>query len=207
MKKALLSVAALLIAGATFAQTKFGIVAGPSFSSYTYKVSGDKETSDLLVNFRAGLTADLQLADEFYIQPSLLYTGKGGKEEVFGFDTKTNVGYLELPINFMYKPEVGNGNLFIGLGPYFAVGLNGNRETVVNDAVVKNDIEFGDESGEMKRFDAGANFQVGYELPMGLNFGLFTDLGLVNLQGNGDDDNSFRNTAFGVTVGYKFGGQ
>ncbi|MGN6511600.1 MAG: outer membrane beta-barrel protein [Chitinophaga sp.] len=207
MKKALLSVAALLIAGATFAQTKFGIVAGPSFSSYTYKVNGDKETSSLLTNFRAGLTADLQLADEFYIQPSLLYTGKGGKEEVFGFDTKTNVGYLELPINFMYKPEVGNGNLFIGLGPYFAVGLNGNRETVVNDAVVKNDIEFGDENGQMKRFDAGANFQVGYELPMGLNFGLFTDLGLVNLQGNGDDDNSFRNTAFGVTVGYKFGGQ
>lgn len=207
MKKALLSVAALLIAGATFAQTKFGIVAGPSFSSYTSKVNGDKETSSLLTNFRAGLTADLQLADEFYIQPSLLYTGKGGKEEVFGFDTKTNVGYLELPINFMYKPEVGNGNLFIGLGPYFAVGLNGNRETVVNDAVVKNDIEFGDENGQMKRFDAGANFQVGYELPMGLNFGLFTDLGLVNLQGNGDDDNSFRNTAFGVTVGYKFGGQ
>ena len=207
MKKALLSVAALLIAGATFAQTKFGIVAGPSFSSYTYKVNGDKETSSLLTNFRAGLTADLQVADEFYIQPSLLYTGKGGKEEVFGFDTKTNVGYLELPINFMYKPEVGNGNLFIGLGPYFAVGLNGNRETVVNDAVVKNDIEFGDENGQMKRFDAGANFQVGYELPMGLNFGLFTDLGLVNLQGNGDDDNSFRNTAFDVTVGYKFGGQ
>ncbi|MBO9152770.1 porin family protein [Chitinophaga sp. GCM10012297] len=207
MKKALLSVAALLIAGATFAQTKFGIVAGPSFSSYTYKISGDKETSSLLTNFRAGLTADLQLADEFYIQPSLLYTGKGGKEEVLGFDTKTNISYLELPINFMYKPEVGNGNLFIGLGPYFAVGLGGNSETVVGNSVVKNDIEFGDENGEMKRFDAGANFQVGYELPMGLNFGLFTDLGLINLRGNGDSDNSFRNTAFGVTVGYKFGAQ
>ncbi len=206
MKKALLSVAALLIAGATFAQTKFGIVAGPSFSSYTTKVNGDKETSDLLTNFRAGLTADLQLADEFYIQPSLLYTGKGGKEEVLGFDTKARINYLELPINFMYKPEVGNGNLFIGLGPYFALGLNGTNETVINDAVVKSDIDFDDDNG-FKRFDAGANFQVGYEMPMGLNFGLFTDLGLVNLWKDGDSDNSFRNTAFGVTVGYKFGGQ
>ncbi|RPD40290.1 porin family protein [Chitinophaga barathri] len=207
MKKALLSVAALLIAGATFAQTKFGIVAGPSWSSYTEKVGGDKETSDLLTGFRAGITADLQLADEFYIQPSLLYTGKGGKDEILGFDTRLRINYLELPINFMYKPEVGNGNLFIGLGPYLAVGLSGKNKTVLGNNLVENDIEFGDEIDEIKRFDAGANFQVGYELPMGLNFGLFTDLGLINLRGNGDSDNSFRNTAFGVNVGYKFGGQ
>ena len=63
MKKVLLSVAALMIAGITFGQTKFGIVAGPNFSSATVKGANDsKETGDLLVGVRAGFTADLQLA-------------------------------------------------------------------------------------------------------------------------------------------------
>lgn len=206
MKKLALSVAAMLIAGATFAQVKFGVTAGPSFSSVTSKVNGDKETSKLMTGLRAGLTVDIPLADEFYVQPSLLYVGKGGNDEVLGVDLKTRLHYIELPINFMYKPEVGAGNLFIGLGPYIAMGLGGKTEIVDNGNAVSRDIEWGDENGQLKRMDAGANFQVGYEFPMGFNVGLFTDLGLVNIQG-GDNDNSFKNTSFGLTVGYKFGGR
>lgn len=207
MKKAMLSFAAMLIAGATFAQVQFGITAGPSFSSVTSKtMGGNKETSKLLTGIRAGLTVDLPLADEFYIQPSLLYVGKGGKDNVSNVDVKTNISYLELPINFMYKPEVGTGNLFIGLGPYIAYGLGGKTEMVNNGNAISSDIEWGDDNiGQLKRIDAGANFQVGYELPMGLNFGLHTDLGLINIRGNGDSDNMTKNTSFGVSVGYKFG--
>ncbi|MGX5818271.1 porin family protein [Chitinophaga lutea] len=207
MKKLALSLAAMLIACASFAQVKFGVVAGPSFSSYTYKILGDKETSKMMTGFRAGFTADLPLGDDFYIQPSLLYVGKGGKNDDGPIDLKTRINYLELPLNFMYKAEVGTGAIFIGLGPYVALGLSGTREANVAGSKVKNDIEWGDETGKMKKFDAGGNFQFGYELPMGLNFGLYTDLGLVNLAGNGDSDNSFRNTSFGVTVGYKFSGR
>lgn len=212
MKKVLLSAVALFIAGASFAQVKFGITAGPSFSSYTGKVAGgDKETSKLITGLRAGVTVDLPLADEFYIQPSLLYVGKGGTMEgqVLNVDFKTRINYLEIPINFMYKPEVGNGNLFIGLGPYVAYGLGGKAEiTNPQGDKVSSDIEWGnDNTGQMKRIDAGANFQFGYEFPMGFNVGLHTDLGLVNVRGNGDNDNTFRNTSFGVSVGYKFGGR
>lgn len=210
MKKVLLSAAALLLAGASFAQVKFGITAGPSFSSYTSKAGGDKETSKLITGLRAGVGVDLPLADEFYIQPSLLYVGKGGTVEgtVLNVDYKTRIHYLELPINFMYKPEVGNGNLFIGLGPYFAYGLGGKFEAAnAQGDKVSSDIEWGNDDGQMKRLDAGANFQVGYEFPMGFNIGLHTDLGLTNNRGNGDSDNSSRNTSFGVSVGYKFGGR
>lgn len=212
MKKVLLSAVALFIAGASFAQVKFGVTAGPSFSSYTGKVAGgDKETSKLLTGLRAGVTVDLPLADEFYIQPSLLYVGKGGTMEgqVLNVDYKTRINYLEVPINFMYKPEVGNGNLFIGLGPYISYALGGKTEVAnAQGDKVSSDIEFGnDNTGQMKRIDAGANFQFGYEFPMGFNIGLHTDLGLVNVRGNGDNDNTFRNTSFGVSVGYKFGGR
>ncbi|GEP95242.1 porin family protein [Chitinophaga cymbidii] len=205
MKKVLFSVAALLIAGASFAQVKFGVTAGPSFSSYTGKEAGDKETSKLITGLRAGVTVDLPLADEFYIQPSLLYVGKGGKLTDGDVDLKTRLNYLELPINFMYKPEVGAGNLFIGLGPYLAYGLSGKTKVDGGDNEASTDIEWGSDPGQLKRLDAGANFQVGYEFPMGFNVGLHTDLGLVNGLGDGDNDNSFRNTSFGVSVGYKFG--
>ncbi|WP_158538723.1 porin family protein [Chitinophaga skermanii] len=199
MKKLMLSAIAILLASASFAQAKWGVVAGPTFSSYTLKVLGSKSTSDIITNFRGGVTLDLPIADEFYVQPSLLYTGKGGKGDFLTRDVKTNLHYLELPVNFMYKPEVGAGNLFIGIGPYLAYALGGN--------VNGNSIDFGNQAGELKRFDVGGNFQVGYELSNGINFGLYTDLGLVNLAGDGDSDNSFRNTSFGVNIGYKFGGK
>ncbi|WP_126244713.1 porin family protein [Chitinophaga rhizosphaerae] len=204
MKKVLLSVAAMLMAGATFAQVKFGVVAGPQFSSQTYKMNGNKETSDLLTGLRGGVTVDLPLADEFVIQPSLLYSGKGGKEKNGNFEGKMRIHYLQLPVNFMFKPEVGSGNLYLGAGPYFAMGLGGKLEGQAFGLTGSRDIDW---DNDIKRFDAGANLQFGYELPQGLNFGLYADLGLVNIQQNGNSDNSRRNTSFGVTVGYKFAGR
>ncbi|GAA0532135.1 porin family protein [Chitinophaga japonensis] len=210
MKKTLLSVAAMLIAGLSFGQVKWGVVAGPNFSSVTQKYAGDKETSSLLVGVRAGITADLPLADEFFIGTGLLYAGKGGKNKD-NSDFKTTLSYLQLPILFTYKPQVGTGNLVLGVGPYLAYGLGGKHKGGIGN--LSGDLKaFDDESGAYKlsRFDAGAGIQVGYELPQGLYFGLNTDLGLVNVASEKEiagEDFSWKNTSFGVSVGYKFGGR
>lgn len=210
MKKVLLSVVAMLIAGLSFGQVKWGVVAGPNFSSATVKSGGDKETSDLLVGVRAGITADLPLADEFFIGTGLLYAGKGGKNKD-NSDFKTTLSYLQLPILFTYKPQVGSGNLVLGVGPYLAYGLSGKHKGGIGN--LTGDLKaFDDESGpyKLKRFDAGAGIQVGYELPQGVYFGLNTDLGLVNVASEtslGGQDFSWKNTSFGVSVGYKFGGK
>ncbi len=218
MKKVLLSLTALLIAGIGFAQTigqqpiSFGIKAGPNFSSYTSKSSGNKQTSKLTVGLEAGVYANISLADEFYFQPSLLYAGKGGKDKNTNF--KTTLSYLELPLDFLFKPDIGNGNKFIvGIGPYLAYGLGGKREeafpqqgTITYDPF-KTGSSLNGSSGYLKRFDAGANVQLGYEMPSGFNVGLNTDLGLVNALNHGDNNNSFRNTSFAVTVGYTFKGR
>ena len=206
MKKALLFCAAILTAGITFGQSKFGIVAGPSFSSITSKSSGTKETSDLLVGLRAGFTADLQLADEFYIGTGLLYSGKGGKNKDNN-NIKTTLSYLQVPINFLYKPEVGSGKLNLGAGPYVAYAIAGRHKGTFNSTTVELD-PFDDESNtinqKLKRFDAGLGVVAGYELNSGLFFGLNADLGLVNAFDNTDNDRSFKNTSFGVSLGYKF---
>ncbi|NLR78829.1 porin family protein [Chitinophaga eiseniae] len=205
MKKLVLSVAALLIASMTFAQAQWGIVAGPQFSSVTTKsANSSKETSKILTSVRAGVTVDIPLADEFYIGTGLLYSGKGGKDK--NSDMKTTLSYLELPVNFMFKPEVGSGRLVLAAGPYVAYGIGGKYKDI---PVVGERKAFEDEAGllQLKRFDAGVGINVGYELPAGLFFGLNTDLGLVNAMKNTANDASFKNTSFGVSIGYKFGGK
>jgi len=202
MKKVLLAVAGLLIAGVSFGQTKWGIVAGPQFSSYTTKADNvSKETSDLLTNVRAGITVDIPLAEEFYIGTGLLYSGKGGKND----GVKTNLSYLQVPINFLFKPEVGTGKLNLGVGPYVAYGVAGKHKTTVGNADVSVKA-FDDEAGaaRLKRFDAGLGIVAGYELPVGLYLGLNADLGLINAMDNTDNGRAWHNTSFGVSVGYKF---
>ena len=70
----------------------------------------------------------------------------------------------------------------------------------------KNDIEFGNEVGENKRFDAGANLLAGYEFSNKLSFQLNAGLGLVNMYNRPDSDNktTVKNTGFGVSLGYRF---
>lgn len=206
MKKVLLSAAALLVASLSFGQAKWGIVAGPQFSSITSKnaiVNSGKETSSILTGVRAGITVDIPLADEFYIGTGLLYSGKGGKDK--NSDVKTTLSYLELPVHFMFKPEVGTGRLVLSAGPYLAYGMGGKiKNTGLGDLKVYDDEAL---LLKQKRFDAGVGINVGYEMPMGLYFGLNTDLGLVNTADNTNNDRSFKNTSFGVSVGYKFSGR
>ncbi|SEW08596.1 porin family protein [Chitinophaga arvensicola] len=206
MKKLLLSAAAVLVASLSFGQAKWGIVAGPQFSSIASKnavLNSGKETSSILTGIRAGITVDIPLADEFYIGTGLLYSGKGGKAK--NSDVKTTLSYLELPLHFMFKPEVGSGKLVLSAGPYFAYGVGGKiKNTILGDLNVYDDEAL---LAKQKRFDAGVGINVGYEMPMGLYFGLNTDLGLVNTAENTDNDRRFKNTSFGVSVGYKFGGR
>jgi hypothetical protein len=207
MKKVLLSVAALMIASITFGQTKFGILAGPNFSSATVKnaIPGSgKETGDLVVGVRAGVTVDLPLAEEFYIGTGLLYAGKGSKDKDNN-NLKTTLSYLQLPINFVFKPEVGNGWLNLGAGPYVAYGIGGKHKGTIGNVSTELD-PYDDEStiAKLKRFDAGLGIVAGYEMKQGLYFGLNADLGLVNAYDNTDNDRSWKNTSFGVSLGYKF---
>jgi hypothetical protein len=204
MKKVLLSVAALLMATITFGQAKWGIVAGPQFSSITAKnaaLNSGKETSKIVTNLRAGITVDIPLAEDFYLGTGLLYSGKGGKAK--NSDVKTNLSYLELPVLFTFKPEVGTGRMVLGVGPYVAVGVGGKiKDTGLGDLDVYNEEAL---LLRQKRFDGGLGLNIGYELPAGLFFGLNGDLGLVNTAYNTDNDRRFKNASFGVSVGYKFG--
>lgn len=229
MKHQNISLSLLIVLASAFsianAQTKFGIKAGVNFSNVIEKAeNGDQSDTQSLPGFHLGLTAEIALAGDFYIQPALLYARKGFKQESEGFggsttNLKVKANYLELPVNFLYKPKLGMGRLLLGAGPYIAYGTGGNwksdtdiligdiREkgegSVVfrNDGSVRNDSEY----TYGRPFDYGFNVMLGYEFQERLSLQVTGMAGIANLVShfNGyQPGGSLRNTGLGISIGY-----
>ena len=205
----------------------FGIRAGVNFQNINGKdMAGDKLTNKLIPGFNAGINVEIPIAPEFYIQPGLLFTTKGAKLDKYEYDgtfvessVTRNLSYIELPINFLFKPALGNGHMVLGFGPYVAYGIMGKDKIDAKilgfdinkdvDIEFLNEREIGDVGSHYVRpFDAGANLIIGYETGMGLSAQLNAQLGLLEMI----PDNKVvdmkkateKNTGFGISIGYRF---
>ena len=192
-----------------FAQSKtsFGIRAGVNFQNLNGKDGNDvKLENKLKIGFNVGVNAEIPVGIDFYLQPGLLISTKGAKIDIVdgsNNDASINLSYIELPVNFIYKPALGEGRMVLGFGPYAAFAVGG-KTKFGSDA--GNDIEFGDLPGETKRFDAGANLLAGYEFSNRLSFQLNAGLGLLDIHNRPASDNksTIKNTGFGLSLGYRF---
>lgn len=209
MKKVLLTIcAAVLLAGAASAQVSYGLKAGVNLAKLNYSASNLTINSDNLTSFHVTGYADAPIAPNFSFQPGLSLQGKGAafkanEESIFDFDedAKVNLMYLELPLNFVYYiPTGASGSVFVGAGPYAGVALSGKAKA----GSVSEDIEFGSEDGQMKRFDAGANFLLGYRLTNGFLLNAGYGLGLLNTINSGDFDITQKNGVLSFGVGFQF---
>ena len=206
----------------------FGIRAGFDMQNINGKdMAGDKLTNKLIPAFNAGINVEIPIAPEFYVQPGLLFSTKGAKLDKYEYEgtllessVTRNLSYVELPINFLFKPALGNGNMILGFGPYVAYGVMGKQKidaTILGidvskelDVVYQNKIESGDPVDQVyiRPFDAGANLIIGYETAMGLSAQLNAQLGLLEMM----PDNQVidmkkateKNTGFGISIGYRF---
>lgn len=190
------------LAGSTAFAQGFAILGGVNLQNLNGKdFSGNKLENDMLIGYHAGFNVQIPVAPEFYFQPGLLLNTKGAKIS----DTSYKLSYVELPLNFVYKPLVGNGYFMLGFGPYVAYGVGG------NEIEFKKAIEVGDSDAirYVKPFDAGANLFFGYEFPVGLFLQLNTQLGLLDINSDDnritvDNNSSLRNTGYGLSLGYRF---
>jgi hypothetical protein len=220
MKTRILATAVLaLFSTALFAQkmtydagrTTFGVRAGVNFFNITGKdANGDKYSNHINTGFNVGVNAEIPVGTGSYLQPGILYSQKGAE---FSGDNEVDLSYIEVPVNFVYKPVLGTGRLLLGFGPYIGVGLDGK---VKSSNGTKTDVEFTNDHAtetdtptyaEYKRLDYGGNLLAGYELANNLSFQLNAQLGLTNLAPatNGTDSKAKQNnTGFGVSVGYRF---
>jgi len=196
MKKILLSLgAAVLLAAGAQAQTSWGAKAGLNFPKLNASGNGVTESTDASTNFYVTGYASIPAAANFAIQPGLSLQGKGGKID----DVKTNLMYLEVPVNAVYYIPTGyTGSVFIGAGPYAALGLSGK----VKGGGQSYDINFGSADDEVNRFDWGFNFLAGYKLTNGFLVNAGYGLGLGNLNNVGSGN--LRNGVFSAGVGFEF---
>jgi hypothetical protein len=198
------------------AQTSFGVKAGGNMSFLNYKIeegSQNVKWNGSRVGFQVGGVAQIGIAENFAIQPEMLFMMKGVNKmdvEELG-DVKLNIKTftIDMPITFIYRT---NG-FFGGIGPNLSFGLSSKMKVDGNDDV-EYDLYDKDADGEVsifsqKRFEAGANILAGYKLKNGLSFSLNFVKGLTNLSEYNDDleDASIKTKSsyIGLSVGYFFG--
>ena len=204
MKKLFLG-AAIAMSSLTFAQ-QFGVKGGMNVAS----ISKDGTLSDTSskIGFNAGVFMNAPLAENFSIQPEVLYNDLGSKITYGQNDNNsysTNLGYISVPVMFQYNatPE-----FYLEAGPQFSFLVNannklkdGNNNILVNDwtKLAKDNLN---------TFDFGLGLGAGYYFTP--QFGL-TARYVAGMTKIGKDDNVYgqpykdsKNNVFQVGLAYKF---
>lgn len=199
---------------------------GLNLANVSTKSDGTADEANILTTFQVGIVGDLPVTSFFYIQPGILFTGKGSKAQsgqptdANYFRSEVNPYYIEVPVNLVLKAPIGGGaKFFAGAGPYVAIGIAGNRKLdykIANVAFSRKDkINFSNDDpttggeegagfGILKRFDYGLNGTVGIEgktVSISANYGL----GLAKLQSgttNGEDNNN-KHRVLSFTIGFR----
>ena len=207
MKKSLacLAIPALLLSITTYGQKAvFGVTAGATLAKIHLKDGSSNYSPDSRVGLTAGILADIPIADNFSFQPAINYVQKGAKTEEQDYESKLTLHYAEIPLNFLFKPEMANLQFFVGAGPSIAFALSGKEKEKYNGDTDTYKIKFGDDPDEhdMRRADIGANFVAGIETKSGFIAAFNFNHGLSNLVPGGSDDGSIKNRYFGVRIGF-----
>lgn len=150
------------------------------------------ELTDSRTSFHLGGMAEISLTDVFSIQPELLYSAQGAKDQN---DSDNNeifkVDYITLPI--LAKYYVFDA-LSIEGGPQLGILLSSEQE---------DNGETDDLKDITKSIDIGLAIGVGYKLENGLNFGARYYFG-SDVNDIDEDQEEFKNRVFQISVGYFF---
>ncbi len=215
------------ILGHCFAQVRWDVQAGLSFSNVIAKDSdGNKVNTSSVPGIYLGLGLGIPLSEQFSIQPSLVYAKRGAKAHetaTFGWgkDFDARVSYVELPVSLRYSPTIGPGRLFVAAGPYLAYGTGGKWTTgtpaAIGDIVIgdKGDVKFqnDDSYGEHgtyvygRPWDYGAHVSIGYALFDRYTLSFALQQGIADLESRWADyqpESTLRNRSMRLSIGYRF---
>jgi len=229
MKLKSLSLVVLLSAITSAAMAQLEVKAGVNLANISTTSNGQVNDANTLTSFHAGIVGIIPLGTKIVsLQPGVFYTGKGAKTVIGTEGSSTfskntfNPQYIEVPVNLVFTFPLGStSGIFVGAGPYGAVGVAGKNKVEGNLAGVAfngeskikwaNDnptttTEEGSGYGIMRRFDYGLNALAGIEVQkvvLCVGYGY----GLAKLQSgsNSSSNDENKNRVLSFSLGYKFG--
>ncbi|MCQ4034459.1 porin family protein [Kaistella montana] len=201
MKKLFLG-AAIAMSSLTFAQ-QFGIKGGMNVSSLSTEEGLDDQKSK--IGFNAGLFMNAPLAENFSIQPELLYSQYGDKANatIAGneYSYSRKLDYVTLPVMFQYN---ATPSFYLEAGPEFGLLVSA-KNKVKNETSGQTVTESDNYKDDLNGFNFGLGLGAGYYFTP--NVGLtaryvagFTDI-YKDGQNSGD---AVKNNVFQVGLAYKF---
>ncbi len=225
MKKVILSLALLAgVVGTAHAQTdvKYGIKGGYNLATY----SGTNSTGNKYKSgFTAGVFANFGIADNFSIQPEVLYSQKGAALDNFqgsnGTTFKSTLGYIDVPVLFRVNTGENGKGLFFELGPQGSFLVHNRDFTQTGNTSTQSTDNT--RTGDMNKVAIAYVAGLGYQLTSGLSLGLrytgdfsqvykqgasqYYNPAVVAYTGGSGQNPNVHNSVFQFQVGYAFGGK
>ena len=198
MKKLFLG-AAIAMSSLTFAQ-QFGLKGGMNVSS----ISADGwDDSKAKIGFYGGLFMNAPLAENFSIQPEVLYNNLGSKTETTVAGTKysstLNLDYIAVPVMFQYN---ATPQFYLEAGPVFGFLVNSSAKTTAGNNSNTTNID----TDYFNKFNMGIGLGAGFNITNKLGINARYVAGLNDVTDNdkwGSDANN-KNNNFQVGLAYKF---
>lgn len=119
---------------------KFDIQAGVNLQSFYGKdFWGENLENQFQPGFHAGPEIIIPIVPDLYLQSGIHIHNKGAIQDTVAGSIKTaNIFYAEVPLIVLYRPQLGDGHLLAGFGPYISSGIYGRgpsgRETIPKDS-------------------------------------------------------------------------
>lgn len=203
MKKIILIAVVLITALASKAQIKFGVKAGANFYSIT---GADADANGLdveegrktKIGIAGGLLVNIPVSSMFSVQPELLYSMEGNKQEIGDVKASINLSYLNIPIMAQLNTTSG---FYAETGPQ--IGFLMSAKTKYDDGTVEDEEDVKD---ELKSIGFSWALGAGYKMKCGFGFGARYNFGLSTLDDDSTDPLKVMSSGFHVGVFYLFGG-
>lgn len=216
-KKLLLLFFSAIIYTISSGQVQYGLKAGLT-QSFIKENSDENIDMNLKSGFQIGLTADIPLAKNLSLRPSLQYTQKGFKAVLGSLDgpsywyRKASFNYLELPADLVYNFNIGKKTrIFIGSGPVLSFALSGKMHGIISGTLTGGQVFYEEHTDNKifqdegnRRIDVGLDFLTGVQFHKILLAATYSH-GLTNMVNYDNDPQSLKNRSFAFTVGYLIG--
>jgi hypothetical protein len=207
MKKALLALICMITVAQVQAQVRLGFIAGPSFS--TQKITSNSYSLGVIrtrLQYHIGALAGVALAEQWSLQPELLFSYQGSvleQEGLLSTYNKYNLGYLKLPVALTYVHDLEKAYLIVGGGPYLSRLINNSytyRQN--NENAVSGSQRIGNTTNDqITPWDYGIRFKAGFEVKKGIGATFFYDYGTQDVNPQMVRTN---NRVFGLSLFYMF---